>query len=179
MMVEGTDMKVRSEAAASAAVRKDFLPFARPDVDEAELAEIREALTNGWVTTGPKAKQFEREFAAYVGARHAIAVNSCTAALHLALEAIGLQAGDEVVTTTYTFAATAEVIRYFGAKPVLVDVEDETLNMKPELVERAITSRTRAIIPVHIAGLPCDLDSLKAIASRSGIPVIEDAAHSF
>lgn len=175
-------MKAADRLAASRTalpLRRDFLPFARPDLDEAELNEIREVLASGWVTTGPKTKQFEREFAAYVGAKHAIAVNSCTAALHLALEAIGLQAGDEVVTTTYTFAATAEVIRYFGAKPVLVDVDGDTLNMEPDLVDAAITSRTRAIIPVHIAGLACDLDRLKMIAGRNGIPVIEDAAHSF
>src|ERR1700730_5033505 len=145
--MKGSEMKPQPKTAANAAVRKDFLPFARPDLDKTELDEIREALANGWVTTGPKTKQFELEFAAYVGARHAIAVNSCTAALHLALEAIGLQSGEEVVTTTYTFAATAEVIRYFGAKPVLVDIDGETLNMRPELVDAAITPRTRAIIP--------------------------------
>ena len=103
-------------------MRNDFLPFALPDVDDQELIQIKEALDSGWVTTGPKTRQFEAEFAAAVGAKHAIAVNSCTAAMHLALEAIGLQRGDEVITTPYTFAATAEVVRYFDARPVLVDV---------------------------------------------------------
>ncbi|MFZ2424009.1 MAG: DegT/DnrJ/EryC1/StrS family aminotransferase, partial [Anaerolineae bacterium] len=104
-------------------MRINFLPFALPDTGAAELQQITEALDSGWVTTGPKTRQFEAEFAAAVGARHAIAVNSCTAAMHLALEAIGLQAGDEVITTPYTFAATAEVVRYFDARPVLVDVD--------------------------------------------------------
>src|SRR5438132_6157245 len=115
--------------APTTTTRKTFLPFALPDLGDAELREIKEALDAGWITTGPKTKQFETEFAAYVGARHAIAVNSCTAAMHLALEAIGLRPGDEVITTPYTFAATAEVIRYFGAIPVFVDVDPLTLNV--------------------------------------------------
>jgi len=160
-------------------VREAFLPFARPDLDETELIEIREALSDGWVTTGPKTQQFESQFAEFVGAKHAIAVNSCTAALHLSLEAVGLKAGDEVITTPYTFAATAEVIRYFSATPVLVDVDRETLNIRPDLVDKAITSRTRAIIPVHLAGLPCELDALRSLARQAGIPIIEDAAHAF
>src|SRR5437773_11074011 len=114
------------------AMRTFFLPFALPDVDASELAEIEEALKSGWITTGPKTRQFEAEFAAAVGAKHAIAVNSCTAAMHLALEAIGLRRGDEVITTPYTFAATAEVIRYFDARPVLVDVDERCLNMRPD-----------------------------------------------
>jgi dTDP-4-amino-4,6-dideoxygalactose transaminase len=160
-------------------MRERFLPFAFPDLDESELAEIREALDSGWVTTGPKTKQFESEFGAVVGARHAIAVNSCTAAMHLALDAIGLKRGDEVVTTPYTFAATAEVIRYFDARPVLVDVEPEFLNIDPALIERALTPHTKAVMPVHIAGLPADLGSIHEIGRRRGIPVIEDAAHAF
>ncbi len=172
-------MKAESRISQRPAVRKDFLPFARPDLDDTELEEIREALANGWVTTGPKTKQFEREFAEVVGAKHAIAVNSCTAALHLALEAVNVKQGDEVITTPYTFAASAEVIRYFGATPVLVDVDPLTLNIRADLVKEKITDRTRAIIPVHIAGLSCDLDALNAVARERGIPVIEDAAHSF
>jgi dTDP-4-amino-4,6-dideoxygalactose transaminase len=159
--------------------RKEFLPFALPDLDTMELQEIREVLDSGWVTTGPKAKQFEREFAAAVGARHGIAVNSCTAAMHLALDAIGLQSGDEVITTPYTFAATAEVVRYFEAKPVFVDVDEVTLNIDPELIASAVTERTRAILPVHVAGLPADLDGIKDVALRHGLHVIEDAAHAF
>lgn len=157
--------------------RKLFLPFALPDIDETEFLEVKEALESGWVTTGPKVKQFEREFAEEAGFRHAVAVNSCTAAMHLALEAIGLQRGDEVITSPYTFAATAEVIRYFDAKPVFVDVDPLTLNLNLNLIESAISPRTRAIIPVHIAGLPVDMNALHVIAGKHGIAVVEDAAH--
>ena len=160
-------------------MRKTFLPFALPDVDNAELQQIGEALASGWVTTGPKTRQFEAEFAASVGATHAIAVNSCTAAMHLALEAIGLQAGDEVITSPYTFAATAEVIRYFDARPVLVDICPESFNINPNLIESALTPRTKAILPIHIAGLPADLAAIDQIAERHGLAVIEDAAHAF
>jgi dTDP-4-amino-4,6-dideoxygalactose transaminase len=160
-------------------MRDTYLPFALPDLDGSELREIADALESGWVTSGPKTRQFETEFASVVGAKHAIAVNSCTAAMHLALDAIGLKRGEEVITTPYTFAATAEVIRYFDAKPVLVDVDRETLNINPALIERAMSPRTRAIIPVHIAGLPVDLDAVQAVAHPRGIPVIEDAAHAF
>ena len=142
-------------------MRSFFLPFALPDIDDTEFQQIREALASGWVTTGPKTRQFEAEFAAAVGAKHAVAVNSCTAAMHLALEAIGLQRDDEVITTPYTFAATAEVVRYFDARPVLVDVDPHCLNMRPDLLEAAITPRTKAIIPIHIAGLPAELDAMK------------------
>lgn len=160
-------------------VRKKFLPFALPDVDERELSEIAGALKSGWVTTGPKTREFEAAFASAVGAKHAIAVNSCTAAMHLALEAVGVGQGDEVITTPYTFAATAEVIRYFQATPVFVDVDPVTLNIRPGLIEKAITSHTRAILPVHIAGLPAEMDEIHAVAERHGLPVIEDAAHAF
>lgn len=160
-------------------MRKTFLPFALPDVDDAELLQIKEALFSGWVTTGPKTRQFESEFAAAVGAKHAIAVNSCTAAMHLALEAIGLQRGDEVITTPYTFAATAEVVRYFDAKPVLVDINATDFNIDPSQIEAAITPRTKAIIPVHIAGLPANLDALAQIALKHNLAIIEDAAHAF
>jgi dTDP-4-amino-4,6-dideoxygalactose transaminase len=159
--------------------RKEFLPFALPDVDGSELAEIKEALDSGWVTTGPKTRQFEQDFASYVGAKHAIAVSSCTAAMHLALEAIGLQQGDEVITTPYTFAATAEVVRYFDARPVFVDVDPISLNICPDLLEAAITQHTRAIIPIHIAGLPADLDPIYTIATKHNLAVMEDAAHAF
>src|SRR5918911_1180816 len=140
--------------------RSVFLPFALPDIDGDELSQVKEALESGWLTTGPKTRRFEAEFAAAVGAKHAIAVNSCTAAMHLALEAIGLRRGDEVITTPYTFAATAEVIRYFDARPVLVDVDAVSLNMRPDALAAAITARTRAIIPIHIAGLPAELDAI-------------------
>jgi len=163
----------------SVRARDTFLPFALPDLDESELLAIKEVLDSGWITTGPKTRQFEHEFGARVGAKHAIAVNSCTAAMHLALEAIGLERGDDVITTPYTFAASAEVIRYFDARPVFVDIDAVTLNMRGDLLEKAFTSRTKAVIPVHIAGLPADMDSISAVARRHGVPVIEDAAHAF
>jgi dTDP-4-amino-4,6-dideoxygalactose transaminase len=160
-------------------MRPTFLPFALPDCDGSELQQVQEVIQGGWITTGPKTHQFEAEFAASVGAAHAVAVNSCTAALHLALEAIGLRPGDEVITTPYTFAATAEVIRYFDARPVLVDVDAGTLNLCPDRLEQVITDRTRAIIPVHIAGLPAEIDDIRAVACRHSLPIIEDAAHAF
>ncbi len=158
--------------------RVAFLPFAQPDTDDSELSEIADALRSGWITTGPKTKQFEREFAEYLGARHAIAVNSCTAAMHLALEAIGLQAGEEVITTPFTFAATAEVIRYFNARPVFVDIEACGLNLDVNQLEAAVTSRTRAILPVHLAGLPTDMNTITSVAAKHQLQVIEDAAHA-
>jgi len=160
------------------APRSAFLPFALPDIDGAELREVTEALSSGWLTTGAKTKQFEAEFAAYVGASHAVAVNSCTAAMHLALEAVGLGPRDEVITTPYTFAATAEVVRYFDARPVFVDVRPDTLNIDPGAVDAAVTLRTRAIIPVHLAGHPADLESIYEVAARHDLAVVEDAAHA-
>ncbi|HVK76159.1 MAG TPA: DegT/DnrJ/EryC1/StrS family aminotransferase, partial [Kofleriaceae bacterium] len=157
--------------------RASFLPFALPDVGDEEAREVTEVLRSGWVTTGPKVREFEQQFAAYVGARHAVAVNSCTAALHLALEAIGLGPGDRVVTTPYTFAATAEVIRYFQATPVFVDVEPTTLNLDPARLDAAMAG-AKAVIPVHVAGEPCRLAEIQAIAARHGAKVIEDAAHA-
>lgn len=159
--------------------RDTLLPFALPDVGQEELGEIREVLNSGWLTTGAKTHRFEAAFAAAVGARYAVAVNSCTAAMHLALEAVGLRDGDEVITSPYTFAATAEVIRYFGARPVFVDIEPATFNVDATLLEPAVTKRTRAIMPIHMAGLPADLDAIYAFAARHGLAVIEDAAHAF
>ena len=192
--------------------RREFLPFALPDIDETESDEIRKVLNTGWVTTGPKTRQFEQAFAEAVGARYAIAVNSCTAAMHLALDAIALKPGDFVLTTPYTFAATAEVIRYFNATPVFVDIEPATLNIDPQRLAETVedlsrclvTQRTpqtktvaralsngrypsngkeasvvKAIMPVHFAGLPADLDSIYAVAADHGLAVIEDAAHAF
>src|SRR6266536_770207 len=120
----------------------DFIPFALPDISEAEVAAVTETLRSGWITTGPKTKEFERRFATAVGAPHAIVVNSCTAALHLALDAIGLRAGDEVIVPTMTFAATAEVVRYLGATPILVDVRSSDHNIDPSAAERAVTPNT-------------------------------------
>lgn len=156
----------------------DFLPFHTPDIGEEEVSEVVQVLRSGWLTTGNKAKQFENEFAVMVGARHAIAVNSCTAALHLALEAIGVREGDEVIVPTMTFAATAEVVTYFKAKPVLVDCSPDTLNISPEGIEQAITPKTKAIVPVHFAGHPCEMSRIHAVARAHQLAVVEDAAHA-
>jgi perosamine synthetase len=161
-----------------AGTRSSFLNFALPDTDDREVAAVSETIRSGWISSGPRCRQFESDVAAYVGAKHAIAVNSCTAAMHLALEAAGLRPGDEVITSPYTFAATGEVIRYFDARPVLVDVDETFLNIDPARIEAAITPRTRAIIPVHLAGYPAEMDAIMEIARRRGIAVIEDAAHA-
>jgi perosamine synthetase len=155
-----------------------FLPFHVPDVGDEEIQSVVETLRSGWLTTGSKVKQFEQEFASKVGVSHAVAVNSCTAALHLALEAIGLGEGDEVIVPTMTFAATAEVVTYFKAKPVLVDCRWDTLNIDMDQVEKAITPRTRAIIPVHFAGQPCEMKRVLEVARSHNLQVIEDAAHA-
>lgn len=154
------------------------IPFHVPSLGEEEIAEVVDTLRSGWLTTGPKVVRFERDFAAYVGARHAVAVNSCTAALHLALDAIGLRAGDEVVIPTYTFTAAGEVVTYFGARPVLADACAGGFHVDARTVEPRITSRTRAIIVVHFGGESCDMDPLVDLAARHGIPIIEDAAHA-
>ena len=164
---------------SAVAARQDFLPFALPDYGTGEFEAVRQVLESGWITTGSRTREFEAEFAKAVGAKHAIAVNSCTAALHLALEAVGIAENDEVITTPYTFAASAEVIRYFKAKPVFVDVDRKTLNIDPDKIAAAITPRTKAIIPVDIAGLSADYDPIMQLARERGIPVIEDAAHAF
>ena len=156
-----------------------FIPFALPDIERSEIDLVTQVLQSGWITTGNRTREFEAAFAQAVGAKHAAAVNSCTAAMHLALEALGLERGDEVITSPYTFAATAEVIRYFDARPVLVDVDGRCLNIDPGGIERAITPKTKAILPIHIAGLPAEMDEIGAIAARHGLPVIEDAAHAF
>jgi dTDP-4-amino-4,6-dideoxygalactose transaminase len=156
-----------------------FLPFALPEIGEEEIAEVVSALRSGWVTTGPKAKQFESDFSDYLGGGlEAIAVNSATAGLHLGLEALGIGPGDEVITTTHTFTATAEVIRYLGADPVFVDVDAVTLCIDVDAVARAITPRTKAIIPVHFAGRSADMTRLLALAKQHDLKVMEDAAHA-
>jgi dTDP-4-amino-4,6-dideoxygalactose transaminase len=157
-----------------------FLPFALPEIGEEEIAEVVDSLRSGWVTTGPKARRFEADFAAFLGdpALHCVAVNSATAGLHLALEAIGIGPGDEVITTTHTFTATAEVVRYLGADVKLVDIDPATLNIDPQAVEAAITPRTKALIPVHYAGLAADMPALLALAKQHGLKVVEDAAHA-
>jgi perosamine synthetase len=156
----------------------EFIPFHRPAIGDDEIQSVVETLKSGWLTTGPKVKRFEEEFARYLGCRHAVAVNSGTAALHLALDAIGIKEGDEVILPTMTFAATAEVVLYFKARPVLVDCCPDTLNLDPYQIERAITPSTRAIIPVHMGGQSCDMDPILELARHHNLNVIEDAAHA-
>jgi dTDP-4-amino-4,6-dideoxygalactose transaminase len=169
-----------TDASAPAAPALPFLPFALPEIGDEEIAEVIDTLKSGWVTTGPKARRFEQDFAAFLGAPgiEAIAVNSATAGLHLALEALGIGPGDEVITTTHTFTATAEVVRYLGADVRLVDIDPATLNIDPAAIEAAVTPRTKAILPVHYAGLAVDMDAVRAIARRHGLKVVEDAAHA-
>jgi len=157
----------------------NFLPFALPDIGEEEIDAVATTLRSGWVTTGPMVKEFESDFAAYLGGGlDAIAVNSATAGLHLGLEALGVGLGDEVITTTYTFTATAEVIRYLGADPVFVDVDLNTLCIDVDAIASAITPRTKAIIPVHFAGRSADMERILALAKLHGLKVMEDAAHA-
>ena len=156
-----------------------YLPFALPDLGEEEITEVVDSLRSGWVTTGPKTKKFEQDFIGFLGGEvEAIAINSATAGLHLALEAVGVGPGDEVITTPYTFTATAEVIRYLGADPVFVDIDPVTFNIDVASIENNITPRTKAIIPVHFAGLACDMDAIIEIAKRHDLKIIEDAAHA-
>jgi dTDP-4-amino-4,6-dideoxygalactose transaminase len=165
----------------------NFLPFSQPLIEEEEISEVIDTLRSGWITTGPKVKLFEEEFAKYIGCEHAIAVNSCTAALHLALEAIGIREGDEVITSPMTFAATGEVIQYFNARPVFVDIDPTTMNLDVEALKDTVErkcgggnkAKLKAIIPVHYAGYPCDMESVTATASKYNLRVIEDAAHAF
>lgn len=157
---------------------ENHVPFHRPSIGPEEMEAVRQVLASRWLTTGPVAQQFEREFADFVGAKHALAVNSCTAALHLALDAAGVGEGDEVLVPTYTFTATAEVVTYLGAKPVLCDSLPGEFNIDPADVERKITAKTKAVIPVHIAGQPCELAPLQRLAERYGLCLIEDAAHA-
>ena len=155
---------------------KRFIPIAKPWMDEREVEAAKRVILSGWVTQGPEVATFEREFAEYVGARYACAVSSCTTALHLALLAAGVNRGDEVITASHSFIATANSIRYCGAMPVFVDIQAETFNMNPQLIESAITEHTRAILCVHQIGMPCDLKEILEIAHRRSLPVIEDAA---
>ncbi|KQO76284.1 DegT/DnrJ/EryC1/StrS family aminotransferase [Rhizobium sp. Leaf262] len=152
------------------------IPVAKPLLDEQEVEAVRRVILSGWVTQGPEVSAFEREFAAFVGADHACAVSNCTTALHLALKAVGIGAGDEVITVSHSFIATANAIRYCGAVPVFIDIEAGGFNMNPDLILSAVTPRTKAILCVHQLGMPCDLSAIVAIAQDLGIPVIEDAA---
>ena len=162
-----------------------FIPYALPDIGDDEITEVVDTLKSGWITTGPKTRRFEEDFSAFLGASNpaespplAMAVNSATAGLHLALEALGIGPGDEVITTTHTFTATAEVVRYLGADVVLVDIDPATLCIDVAAVEAAITPRTKAVMPVHYAGLAADMAALLPLARRHGLKVVEDAAHA-
>jgi dTDP-4-amino-4,6-dideoxygalactose transaminase len=154
------------------------VPFFRPDIGEEEVAAVLETLRSGWLTIGPRTQAFEEAFARAIGARHAVAVSSCTAALHLALDALDLQSGDEVITSTLTFTATGATIVHVGARPVLVDCTPDTLNLDPDDLARKITPRTRVIVPVHFAGHPAQMDEIMAIARQHRLRVLEDAAHA-
>jgi dTDP-4-amino-4,6-dideoxygalactose transaminase len=168
-----------ASAEASFVPRSTFLPFSPPPIGEEEIAEVVDTLRSGWITTGPKTGRFEEAFRDRLGAPAALAVNSCTAALHTSLVALGIGEGDEVITTPMTFAASVNVVEHVGGRPVLVDVEADTLNIDPERVAAAVTSRTRAILPVHFAGHPAELDPLREIASHHRLALVEDAAHAF
>lgn len=154
------------------------VPFHKPHIAEDEIAEVLDSLRSGWITMGPKTMRFEGNFRSYIGSRNAVSMNSCTACLHLALKAIGIKEGDEVILPALTFTATAEVVTYFRARPVLADVDDLTCNIDVSKIEEKITSRTRALIPVHYAGQPCEMDDILALAERKGLAVVEDAAHA-
>ena len=159
-------------------IRSDFLPFSPPAIGQEEIDEVVDTLRSGWITTGPKTGRFETEFRDAIGASGALAVNSCTAAMHTALVTLGVGPGDEVITTPMTFAASVNVIEHVGARPVLADVEPDTLNIDPRAAEKVVTSRTKVILPVHYAGHPAELDDLHALAAPRGIAIVEDAAHA-
>ena len=158
--------------------KERVLVFGAPVIEDAEIREVVASLESGWLGTGPKVARFEEDFRRYKGASHAIAVNSCTAALHLSMLAAGLSAGDEVITTALTFCATVNAIVHAGATPVLADIDSRTMNLDPADVERRVTPRARALLPVHFAGHPCDMDALLGISSRHSLRVIEDCAHA-
>jgi len=159
-------------------MKNDFLLFHKPFISEEEVDEIVDTVRSGWISMGPKTIRFENNFSEYIGVNKSIAVSSWTAAGHLSLEAFGINEGDEVIVPTMTFPATAEIVCYFKAKPVIVDVDEDTLNISLDAIEKAITPKTRAIIPVHYGGQPCDLDEIHAIAKKHNLKVLEDAAHS-
>ncbi len=159
-------------------IRDDFLVFSAPKIYDAEINELIQTLKSGWIGTGPKVKKFEEEFAQYKGVNHALALNSCTAGLSLGLSILNIGPGDEVITTPMTFAATANVIVHQGAKPVFVDIEEDTHNIDPEKIKAAITEKTKAIMPVHVAGHSCQMDHIMEIANKHSLFVIEDCAHA-
>ena len=159
-------------------VRNDFLVFGSPKIEQEEIDEVVECLKSGWIGTGPRVNKFENAFCDYIGSKYAIALNSCTAALHLSMLVSGVSIGDEVITTPMTFAATANAILHTGAKPIFVDVEKDSMNIDPTLIEKVISPKTKAILPVHFAGRPCNMDHIMEIAQKNNLLVIEDAAHA-
>lgn len=159
-------------------VRNDFLVFGSPKIEQEEIDEVVECLKSGWIGTGPRVNEFENAFCGYIGSKYAIALNSCTAALHLSMLISDVSIGDEVITTPMTFAATANAILHAGAKPIFVDVEKDSMNIDPSLIEKAISPKTKAILPVHFAGRPCNMDHIMEIAQKNNLLVIEDAAHA-
>lgn len=158
--------------------KENFLVFAAPQIEQPEMSEVMACLQSGWLGTGPRTARFEREFAAYKGAEHAVAFNSCTAALHISLLASGIQPGDEVITTPLTFCASVNAIIHSGATPVLADVDRDTMNIDPDAIRQCITPRTRAILPVHFAGRPANMDAIMGVAGEHDLMVIEDCAHA-
>jgi len=158
--------------------RDNLLVFGSPAIEQPEIDEVVKCLKSGWIGTGPRVNKFENRFKEYIGSKFALALNSCTAALHLAMTVSGVSQGDEVITTPMTFAATANAILHTGARPIFVDVEKETMNIDTNLIEKAITSKTKAILPVHFAGRPCKMDQIMKIAQKNNLLVIEDAAHA-
>jgi len=159
-------------------MRKDFLVFGSPLIEQPEIDEVVDSLKSGWLGTGPKVKKFEEMFSDYKSIKHSVAVNSCTAALHLAMRVIGVKPGDEVIVPTMTFAATANAVIHAGGTPVFADCKKDTMNLNPADLEKKITKKTKAVIPVHFAGRPCDMDAIMAIAKKHNLKVIEDCAHA-
>lgn len=159
-------------------MRKDFLVFGSPKIEQAEIDEVVDSLKSGWISTGPKVARFEKLFKSYIGSKHALALNSCTAGLHLSMIVAGLQDGDEVITTPMTFGATANAIMHSRAIPVFADIERSTMNIDPATIEEKITDKTRVIVPVHFAGRPCNMKRIKEIAQKHNLIIIEDAAHA-
>lgn len=159
-------------------MRETFLPFAKPSIGEDAITDVADSIRSGWLAMGPKTLRFEDDFAGYIGTPHALSVNSATAGLHCALTALGVGPGDEVITTPMTFASTVNAILFTGAKPVFADIDRNTLDIVPENIENAVTKATKAVVPVHFAGLPCDMDAIENIARRHDLAVVEDAAHA-
>ncbi|HCO93018.1 MAG TPA: UDP-4-amino-4-deoxy-L-arabinose--oxoglutarate aminotransferase, partial [Phycisphaerales bacterium] len=159
-------------------MRSEFLPFSRPSITEADISVVGEVLRSGWITTGPKAAEFEQRFCDYLGCREAVALSSATAGMHLALKALDIGPGDEVITPAMTWVSTVNLIVLAGATPVFVDVDRDTMMVSPDSVEASLTDKTRLIIPVHFAGAPADMEPVRKLAAGKNIFLIEDAAHA-